>query len=180
MFTFSSFNLDRQPFLNSLPLGIGQICWIHDRVILEFAPQNYLTDSSFRETLNNLLGVWQQSILLENTGNDFKIKPLPTVAQWTSVQGLLVDDVDRDGNLDVLAVGNAYDTESVAGQYDALTGLLLKGDGRGRFRPLLFPQSGFLADGNCKSIVQVKGKKNPLYVVSANNAPLLVFQPRKR
>ncbi len=126
-----------------------------------------------------LRACWQQSILLENMGNSFRLRPLPMLAQWAPVQSMLVDDLDRDGHLDVLAVGNAYDTESVAGQYDALTGLLLKGDGRGGFRPLLFPQSGFLADGNCKSIVRVKGKKNPQYVVSANNAPLLVFQSRK-
>ena len=122
----------------------------------------------------------QQSILLENTGNGtFRLKPLPMPAQWAPIQALLVDDVDRDGNLDVLAVGNAYDTESIAGQYDAMTGLLLRGDGRGRFHSVLFPKSGFLADGDCKSVVRLINKTQSLYVVSANKAPLRLFQRQK-
>lgn len=121
----------------------------------------------------------QQSILLENTGNGFTMKPLPSLAQWAPIQDFLVDDVDGDGHLDVLAVGNAYDTESVAGQYDAMTGLLLKGDGRGEFEPLLFPKTGFLADGDCKSIVRLKGHKdNKFYVVARNKGNLQLYKKR--
>lgn len=117
----------------------------------------------------------QQSILLENTGKGFVMKPLPSLAQWAPIQDFLVDDVDGDGKLDILVVGNAYDTEPVAGQYDALTGLVLKGDGRGQFQPLLFPKSGFLVDGDCKSIIALKGKNEPFYVVAGNKASLRFF-----
>ncbi len=122
----------------------------------------------------------QRSVLLENTANGFVIKDLPALAQWAPIQDFLVDDVDGDGYLDVLAVGNAYDTESVVGQYAALTGLFFKGNGRGRFQPILFPTSGFLADGDCKSIVRLKSGKNPFYVVSANKGPLRIFQSQSR
>ena len=118
---------------------------------------------------------WQKSILLENTGSGFQMKPLPALAQWAPIQSLLVVDIDRDGNLDVLAIGNAHDTESIAGQYDAMTGLVLKGDGKGRFRPLLFPQSGFLANGDGKSIVGIMVSARRLIVTSANKGPLTVF-----
>lgn len=123
-----------------------------------------------------LRACWQQSIFLENTGGGFRLKPLPGLAQWGPIQSLLVDDIDQDGHLDVVAVGNAYDAESVAGQYDALTGLVLKGDGKGKFQPLLFPQSGFLADGDCKSIVGLNRPGNRLYVVAANRGPLRLFR----
>jgi hypothetical protein len=118
----------------------------------------------------------QQSILLENTGSGFRLKPLPALAQWAPIQSLLVDDIDQDGNPDVMVVGNAYETESVAGQYDALTGLLLKGNGRGQFKPILFPQSGFLADGDCKSIVGLLTPLTKRIVVARNNGPLTIFQ----
>ncbi len=118
----------------------------------------------------------QQSILLKNTDSGFALRPLPAPAQWTPIQDFLVDDVDGDGRLDILAVGNAYDTESVAGQYDAMTGLFLKGNGRGQFQPLLFPKSGFLADGDCKSMIRLKSSKKSFYVVSANKGALRVFQ----
>jgi hypothetical protein len=118
----------------------------------------------------------QQSIYLENTGGGFRMTPLPALAQWAPIQSLLVEDLDRDGHLDLLAVGNAYDTESIAGQYDALAGLLLKGNGKGSFQPLLFPQSGFLADGDCKSVIGLNGHGSRLVVVSANKGVLQVFK----
>ncbi|WP_138477889.1 VCBS repeat-containing protein [Dyadobacter bucti] len=118
----------------------------------------------------------QQSTYLENTGSGFRMTPLPAPAQWAPIQSLLVEDLDQDGHLDVLAVGNAHDAESVAGQYDALTGLLLKGNGKGNFQPLLFPQSGFLADGDCKSVIALNGQGKRLIVVSANKGPVQVFK----
>ena len=118
----------------------------------------------------------QQSIMLKNTDSGFILTPLPAPAQWAPIQDFLVDDVDGDGHLDILVVGNAYDTESVAGQYDAMTGLVLKGNGLGQFEPLLFPKSGFLADGDCKSIVRLEGKNNSMYVTSQNKAGLQVFK----
>jgi hypothetical protein len=79
-----------------------------------------------------------------------------------------------------LAVGNAYDAESVAGQYDAMTGLVLKGNGKGTFKPILFPQSGFLADGDCKYIAGLNSPANRMFVVSANKGMLRVFRPQKK
>ena len=128
------------------------------------AQLNDLLPPEKRQASTVLQACQQQSILLENMGGSFRLKPLPSLAQWAPIQSLLVDDVDQDGNLDVLVVGNAYEAESVAGQYDALTGLVLKGDGKGGFRPLLFPQSGFLADGDCKSIVALNSAtESPVY-----------------
>jgi hypothetical protein len=121
----------------------------------------------------------QESVLLENTGGAFRMRPLPAPAQWGPVQSFWVEDLDGDGYLDALAVGNAYDAESIAGQYDALTGLLLKGDGKGNFAPMLFTQSGFLADGDGKSIVGLKARGKRMYAVAANNGPLRIFQPRR-
>jgi enediyne biosynthesis protein E4 len=121
----------------------------------------------------------QESVWIENTGGSFRIRPLPQLAQWSPIQSLWVEDLDRDGHLDVLAVGNAYDAESIAGQYDAFPGLLLKGDGKGNFEPLLFPQSGFLADGDCKSVLGLKGAKSRTFVVAVNNGPLKIYQLQK-
>lgn len=55
---------------------------------------------------------------------------------------MLVGDYDSDGNLDVLINGNDYGTEVTVGRYDALNGLLLKGDGKGGFKPLTILESG--------------------------------------
>ncbi|MDO1449289.1 VCBS repeat-containing protein [Rhodocytophaga aerolata] len=121
----------------------------------------------------------QESVYLENTGTSFRIKTLPALAQWAPVQSIWVEDVDQDGNLDALCVGNAYDAEPIVGKYDAFTGLLLKGDGKGGFHPLLFPQTGFLADGDCKSVIGIQGQRHSFFVVGVNNGLLQVFQRLK-
>ena len=73
-----------------------------------------------------------QSCYLRNDGSGkFTMIPLTTEAQFSAINGMVVDDFDGDGNLDVLINGNDYSTEVSTGRYDALNGLLLReGDGK--------------------------------------------------
>ena len=48
--------------------------------------------------------------------------------------GISVTDVNEDGNLDILTVGNSYSTEPLTGYYDAGIGTCLLGDGGGDFK----------------------------------------------
>ncbi|HEY1056912.1 MAG TPA: VCBS repeat-containing protein, partial [Emticicia sp.] len=120
----------------------------------------------------------QESMYAENLGNGkFALKPLPQMAQWAPVQSILIEDIDHDGNLDMMMVGNAYDAEPIAGRYDASVGLVLTGNGKGNFKPMLYDKTGFVADGDCKDIITLKtASKSRLYVVSQNRAPLKVFK----
>ena len=78
-----------------------------------------------------------QSCFIQNDGDGkFKLIPLPKEAQISPLNGMLADDFDGDGNLDVLINGNDFGTEVSIGRYDALNGLLLKGNGTGGFSPL--------------------------------------------
>ena len=56
------------------------------------------------------------SSFLRNNGNGkFELVPLPKQAQFSVLNGILVDDYDMDGNLDVLLNGNDYGTEVLVG-----------------------------------------------------------------
>ena len=70
---------------------------------------------------------------------------------------MLADDFDGDGNLDVLINGNDFGTEVSIGRYDALNGLLLKGNGDGGFTPLSIQQSGIFIPGNGRAVVKLLG-----------------------
>src|SRR5207249_7840505 len=73
------------------------------------------------------------SDLLQNNGNGtFTATPLPTAAQVSPIRGIIVRDVDGDGNLDLIVAGNLYDTEWNTPRADASNGLWLRGDGKGR------------------------------------------------
>jgi ASPIC and UnbV/FG-GAP-like repeat len=109
-----------------------------------------------------------QSCYLRNEGDGkFTMIPLPIEAQISAINGMVVDDFDGDGNLDVMLNGNDYSTSVGIGQYDAFYGLLLRGDGAGGFTALSMLQSGICIPGNGKALVKLKGA-NGSYLVAAS------------
>lgn len=118
-----------------------------------------------------------QSSYVENLGEGkFSIKPLPVQAQVSVLNGILVDDFNGDGNLDVVINGNDYGTEVSVGRYDALNGLVLKGDGKGNFKGLSILESGIYIPGNGKAIVKLKSSKGKyLLAASQNRGELKVY-----
>lgn len=121
---------------------------------------------------------YMESAYIENLGEGkFKISNLPIEAQFAPVFGLLADDFNNDGNLDVMLSGNAYGAEPQMGSYDALNGLLLQGDGTGSFSPLSIAESGVFIPGDGKALVKFEGADGGyLVAASQNSGPLKVFQ----
>jgi len=118
------------------------------------------------------------SVYLRNNGKGkFTLQKLPAQGQLSMLCGMSVNDFDGDGNLDVVINGNDYGTEVNTGRYDALNGLMMKGDGKGNFIPLSIMQSGIYIPGNGKSLVQLRNNKNQcLLAASENRGPLRVFK----
>jgi hypothetical protein len=138
--------------------------------------------ASSREGALRLKVNMQQSCFIQNDGGGkFTIIPLPQAAQVSALNGMLADDFDADGNLDVLINGNDYSTEVSIGRFDALNGLLLKGDGKGGFMPLSMLQSGIYIPGNGKALVKLLGADgNYLVAASQCQGPLKLFSLRKK
>jgi len=121
-----------------------------------------------------------QSSYIENLGNGkFKYTPLPLAMQVAPVYGVLAEDVNLDGNLDFVAVGNSYAPEVVMGRCDAFIGLVMLGDGKGNFNAMPAGQSGFFVNGDAKSIAQLKAADGTsLTMVTQNNDSLKVFRSK--
>ncbi|WP_232064567.1 VCBS repeat-containing protein [Rhodocytophaga rosea] len=112
-----------------------------------------------------------QSSYVENLGKGkFSIKPLPVEAQFAPVFGMLCNDYDGDGNLDLLLSGNSYAPDIKTGQYDALLGLYLKGDGKGNFKPVPAAESGFYVEGDAKGMAELLLGDGNLLLLSAVNS----------
>lgn len=93
---------------------------------------------------------------------------------------MLAEDFDGDGNLDLLAVGNDYGTETSVGRYDACNCLYLKGDGKGNFFKTPMLQSGWFVPGNAKALVKLRnGQGNLLLAATQNRGPLKVAAVKK-
>ena len=139
-----------------------------------FTPQEL--DGSIKYSANNF-----KSSLIKNNGNGtFTMESLPDMAQYSAINGMITDDFDGDGNLDICMNTNDYGTEPSYGRYDALNGLILKGDGKGKFTPLTILQSGIFIPENGKALVKVRSSDGKyLIAASQNKGPLKVFQLNK-
>ena len=119
---------------------------------------------------------------VENLGNGkFEIKPLPVEAQIAPVNGINVGDFNGDSHLDIVLVGNDFGIEVNMGQYDALIGLVLLGDGQGKFKPLSVEESGFMVDGDAKALSRlVLSDNREVYLATQNRGAIEVYAPKNQ
>ena len=135
--------------------------------------------STYKPTSELTLTInYPYSAFLKNEGNGkFRLIPLPKEAQVSILNGFSTGDWDGDGNLDLAINGNDYGGEVSGGRYDALNGLILKGNGKGGFSPISILKSGFYIPGNGKSLVKLRqADGKTLLAASENRGPLRIFQ----
>ena len=119
-----------------------------------------------------------QSAWIENRGGGkFKMHALPTQAQIAPVNAIVVMDVNKDGNADLLLAGNEYQTEMMTGRYDASYGLVLEGNGKGAFTPVNFVKSGLIVEGDVKSLKSIElVNHSQMIIAGVNNDSLRYFK----
>ena len=130
-------------------------------------------EGAIKRQANNL-----QSAYIENKGKgQFKLTPLPLSAQCAPVYGMMSEDVDEDGNLDLLLVGNDHAMEPYSGRHDAFNGLYMKGDGSGRFTDLPVMKSGFFVKGDAKALTKLHTARNEeIFIATQNQDSLVVLR----
>jgi len=115
------------------------------------------------------------SVYLENDNGKFKSRPLPQLAQISSINKFVVDDFDSDGNLDVLLAGNLYNAEVETPRNDASFGLYLKGDGTGNFKAETMMESGLKIIGDVRGMepLSINGQKHILVAKNDDQMQLI-------
>jgi hypothetical protein len=138
-----------------------------------------LLEIAGKENTKTLYCKTLQSAYIENRGGGkFRKSPLPLSSQTAPIYGVLTDDVNQDGNMDFLAIGNSYAPDVVSGRCDAFIGQVMMGDGRGNFKEMPVTQSGFFVDGDAKSIVRLAAEKRMLTIAAQNDDSLRIFERR--
>ncbi len=114
--------------------------------------------------------------IVKNNGNDkFELISLPYQAQWSVVYGILVDDFNKDGAVDILLSGNDYGTETSTGQYDAMNGLLLLGNSKFDFVPQTMMQSGITIPDCGRGLVKFTVNNEYTIASSQNRGVMQLF-----
>ncbi len=112
--------------------------------------------------------------LFENTLDGFKRRNLPSAAQISPVYGILAKDINRDGHLDLVLVGNDRGFEVQTGPLDTSSGCVLLGNEKGGFELIPTLESGMKAVLEARGIGVASGDTD-VYIIPNQNDELLIY-----
>ncbi len=137
------------------------------------ATQEMLLKSVGMKAVHSLRCMIVESVFIENLGgSSFSITSLPRAAQVGPVNGMLAEDVNADGLLDLVLAGNMSNREVVNGRLDAGDGIVLINRGSNRFEPMSILESGWYVPGDARGIIRLETTDNKSLLVAANNGDL--------
>lgn len=114
-------------------------------------------------------------ILINKEGKNFERTDLPDITQVSTINDILVDDLNNDGFKDLVLIGNNYSQETLFGMYDASVGTILLGDGNLNWKLLSPGSTHFISDKDAKMIKLLKGNSGKKIIISNNHTALDVY-----
>ena len=108
-------------------------------------------------------------IAINDGKGHFSIRKLPVAMQLSSVNAILIEDVNKDGFPDIISGGNFFDLLPQFGRLDASFGNVLINDKKGNFITMPAIVSGIDLRGQIRNIVSFKRKNENCIVFLENN-----------
>jgi hypothetical protein len=120
------------------------------------------------------------SMIFLNRGGRFEGVPLPAEAQFSPAFGISISDFDGDGCEDLFLAQNFFGMDVETSRQDAGTGLVLLGDGRGRFRSLGPREAGLSMPGEQRgsAVADVDADGRPDLAVGLQSGKTRIFRNR--
>jgi len=117
------------------------------------------------------------SILINQGSGTFEVSELPFEAQFSPTFGSALIDLNGDGYLDAALAQNFFGPQRETGRYDGGMGLILAGDGTGKFKPMWPDTSGFVVpeDATALCVTDINLDQKPDLVVATNNGSPRTF-----
>ncbi len=103
----------------------------------------------------------------ENNSNQFTAKALPFDSQTSSVNDILISDLNNDEYLDLFLVGNTYEISTQLGRLDGSHGVLLLNDKNGYFQAV--NERELEGGGPGRSVQKLQLNQQMYYVIGRNN-----------
>jgi hypothetical protein len=117
----------------------------------------------------------RSSVFINQGNGKFDPIELPIQAQTAPVYGILAQDFNEDGYVDLLLSGNTYSNHYEYGSIDALGGVLLTGKGDGTFVAIPAVQSEFDIATAGRALCLVQSRGTPLIIAANNNGPTQMY-----
>jgi len=147
----------------------------------QFASASFASmfDKEIRDTmLTRELWTTTSVVLLNDGKGHLTVRDLPSEAQITPMMGTCLMDLNDDGNLDIITVGNMYGADREIVKYDAGKGLVMIGDGNGGFTAVPNRISGLSIDADSRSLVCVNSAKDGVQhlMTFVNQGPAYLYR----
>ena len=129
-------------------------------------------------SLHLIANEFRSGILLNNGEKGFQFTPFSNEGQVSFLNSFEVADLNGDGRLDIIGVGNRFGTEVETTRYDAGCGVIYLQNEKGEFEYVSALKSGFYAPYDAKTIKKIHlGKTGQLgFLIGNNNQYLQLFK----
>ena len=118
------------------------------------------------------------AFLNNGANNPFQIRPFPSYAQFSSINSILIDDINGDGKKEIVLTGNFYGFKPEIGRLDANYGQVYNYN-NGSFKYIPPVASGLKFTGQVRSSIAIKNKSGgKSYLFGRNNDRLITFKKR--
>ena len=117
-----------------------------------------------------------ESIILWNDNGKFRIQNLPNEVQASVVNGIIAEDFNEDGHLDILLQGNLFDFLPQYERQDGIMGLYLLGNSKGQFKVENYVKSGFEVKGENRGLAILNLNDEKYILNGVNNDRLKIFK----
>jgi len=138
-----------------------------------FAPE--LIQTATVKTFN-----YSKSCIAFNDGNgNFNVKELPAIAQLSSINSILCNDIDHDGKTDLIVGGNITDCLPQFGRLDASYGIVLLNKGNSEFVEMPAAQTGISVTGMVRDIALIPSNRSDYILFLRNNDYPVMYKLRR-
>ena len=139
-------------------------------------PEDLLGEQLYTKALIKIANTFESKVFLNQGDGNFKVVSLPQEAQYSPIMDMIIDDINGDGNEDLLLFGNNYTYRNDYGRADAKPLTLLLGNGDGSFNPVEDKGLNSSANwGEYRSASKLKINGKTVYIALRNSAsPILL------
>jgi len=125
-------------------------------------------DEALRKAGKKQVFELRSCVFLNDGHGQFEKIPLPNIGQASVIYDFLPEDVDGDGDTDLILIGNLHEMSTQLGRLDAFQGLVLKNNGAGSFS--WAPELAVPVSGAGRVIESLKIENKEHYIIGRNNA----------
>ncbi len=123
---------------------------------------------------------YPSSVIAYNDGKgNFTIKKLPEAVQFSSVNAILMTDLNGDNFKDMVLGGNEFGFLPQFARLDGSFGHVLMNDGKGNFKEVPASRSGLELGGQIRDIRLIEGTNNNYIIVLQNNEKPVLYKINK-